>query len=572
MPAMANPREKIVIVDEEGAERETLRAMLDTSGYDVATFNTATEGLEAIHSGEVNLLLMGAEVRQAPGLSGSNVRDTIATIRGSAATEMIRVILLVGSAPEQRIEALSLGADDAVSRPYDSGELLARVRAQLHVFREQEQLRDKARIAVEGQQIAHTAFEAIAVTEKMTSDAVTLDRSVKVGLVGILATAVVMAGIYFLFVHTAQKETKQGNAIIARIEGGLIRQQSLVAEARKLRTQGAATTTTQSKEDLQKQAADLKSKMASAPSDDVVTLQKQLEDTNARLARIEKEGQGAQTLIPADVQSVCLLHVSVAFRDKNNGQRLRYAGLNQQGEPLQDSENNPILTVEGRGPEVKLDVFGTGFIAGPNGRLVTNRHVAEPWWKDDELKALTDQGFQPEISTIRAYFPGDPRAFHAEIQRISQETDLATIQVDMKDLKRSVLVVDWEKGAAVTGQPVVLMGYATGLAAILARADEETAQQILARSGTDVSKVLDELARRNLIRPLITQGHIGDILPDKIVFDAQTTSGGSGGPLFNRQGKVIGVTYAVLKGFGGSNFGIPIKFTEPLLENQPSGP
>jgi S1-C subfamily serine protease len=221
---------------------------------------------------------------------------------------------------------------------------------------------------------------------------------------------------------------------------------------------------------------------------------------------------------------------------------------------------------------VKLDVFGTGFIAGPNGRLVTNRHVAEPWWKDDELKALTDQGFQPEISTIRAYFPGDPRAFHAEIQRISQETDLATIKVDMQDLKRSILVVDWEKGAAVTGQPVILMGYATGLAAILARADEETAQQILARSGTDVSKVLDELAHRNLIRPLITQGHIGDILPDKIVFDAQTSSGGSGGPLFNRQGKVIGVTYAVLKGFGGSNFGIPIKFTEPLLEGQPSAP
>jgi DNA-binding response OmpR family regulator/S1-C subfamily serine protease len=573
MPATDSARERIVIVDDDPAERETLRAILDTSGYDVATVNAATEGLEAIHSGEVKLLLMGADVRQAPDPSGSIARDIVATIRGSAATEMIRIILLVGSAPGQRIEALNLGADDALSRPYDSGELLARVRTQLRVFREQQQLRDKTRIAIEGQQIAHTAFEAIAVTEKMTNDAVTLDRSLKVGLVGILGTAVVMAGIYFLFVRTAQKETKQGNAIIARIEGGLLRQQSLVAEARKLRTQqGTGSTATPSKEELQRQAADLKSKMASAPSDDVVTLQKQLEDTNARLARIEKEGQGAQTLIPADVQSVCLLHVSVAFRDKNNGQRLRYAGLNQQGEPLQDSENNPILTLEGRGPEVKLDVFGTGFIAGSNGRLVTNRHVAEPWWKDDELKALTDQGFQPEISTIRAYFPGDPRAFHAEIQRISQETDLATIKVDMQDLKRSILVVDWEKGAAVTGQPVVLMGYATGLAAILARADEETAQQILLRSGTDVSKVLDELARRNLIRPLITQGHIGDILPDKIVFDAQTTSGGSGGPLFNRQGKVIGVTYAVLKGFGGSNFGIPIKFTEPLLENHPSAP
>src|ERR1700693_4340335 len=413
-------REKIVIVEEDAARRENLRTMLDTSGYDGAAFPTAAEALEAIHSGEVTLLLIDADARQASELSGSKARDIIATIRGSAATEMVRVILLVGSSAEPRIEALNLGADDAISQPFDSGELLARVRTQVRAFREQKELRDAANIAIEGQQIAHTAFEAIAVTEKMTNDAVTLDRSMKVGFVAILATAVVMAGIYFLFVRTAQKETKQGNAIIARIEGGLLRQQSLVAEARKLRTQqGAATTSASSKQELQQQAADLKSKMANAPSDDVVTLQKQLEDTNARLARIEKEGQGAQTLIPADVQSVCLLHVSVAFRDKNNGQRLRYAGLNQQGEPLQDSENNPVLTVEGRGPEVKLDVFGTGFIAGSHGRLVTNRHVAEPWWKDDELKALTDQGFQPEISTIRAYFPGDPRAFHAEIQRIS---------------------------------------------------------------------------------------------------------------------------------------------------------
>ena len=105
------------------------------------------------------------------------------------------------------------------------------------------------------------------------------------------------------------------------------------------------------------------------------------------------------------------------------------------------------------------------------------------------------------------------------------------------------------------------MGYATGLAALLARTDEETSQQILTSSGTDISQVLDELARRNLIRPLITQGHIGDVLPDKIVFDAQTTSGGSGGPLINQQGKVIGVTFAVLKGFGGLQFRNP----HPLL-------
>jgi S1-C subfamily serine protease len=139
------------------------------------------------------------------------------------------------------------------------------------------------------------------------------------------------------------------------------------------------------------------------------------------------------------------------------------------------------------------------------------------------------------------------------------------MQIEIQDLKRPPLSIDSGKGAAVTGEPVISMGYATGLAGILARTDEGTAQQILARSGGDVSQVLAELARRDLIHPIITQGHIGDILPDKIVFDAQTTSGGSGGPLFNRQGNVIGVTYASLKGFGGSNFGIPIRFSESLL-------
>ena len=88
-------------------------------------------------------------------------------------------------------------------------------------------------------------------------------------------------------------------------------------------------------------------------------------------------------------------------------------------------------------------------------------------------------------------------------------------------------------------------------------------------SGGDVGQILGELSRRGLIHPLITQGHIGDVLDDKIVFDAQTTHGGSGGPLLNRDGKVIGGTFAVLSGFGGSNFGIPIRFSNPLLGSAP---
>jgi DNA-binding response OmpR family regulator/S1-C subfamily serine protease len=561
---MANTPEKIIILDADPRSSEEMRAALQAAGYDVAAFATTREGLDAIHQSGADLLLLDASL-QDPGAG-----ELLATIRGSARTESVRVLLLVAAGSEQRATALDLGADDAISRPCDSRELLARVRARLRMQRAENQLREKMRIAEEGQQIAHTAFEALAVTEKMTSDAFSLDRKLKTGLAAVLAVAIVMAGIYFLFARSAQKVAQRSNSILAMLEGGIVRQQDLIAEARKLRAQqatqpGAIVAEPAGTDDLKKQAEDLKAKMATASSGDAANLQKQLQDTNSRLQRLEAQGQAAQTLIPADVQSVCLLHVAVAFNDQSSGRRLRYGGLNQDGEPLQDSDGHPILTLEGKGPEVKLDVFGTGFVAGPNGRVITNRHVAEPWWKNDELTSMTSQGLQPQISTIRAYFPGDPRAFHAEIQDISDVTDLASVRVDLQDLKRPVLAIDTGKNSALSGQPVILMGYATGLAAILARTDEESAQDILKKSGSDVSQVLNELAKRNLIHPLITQGHIGDILPDKIVFDAQTTSGGSGGPLFNRDGKVIGVTVAILKGFGGSNFGIPIRYSQPLL-------
>lgn len=522
---MDTASEKIIVVEADPTSGERLSAALQEAGYDVITLETAHEALQTARQGTPDLLIVDA------GLHDPIARETLATIRGSSATAGLRVILLVGAGAEERAAGLNLGADDALSRPFDSGELVARVRAQLRARRAETQLLQKMRLAEEGQQIAHTAFEALAVTEKMANDAVSLDRRLKIGFVAVFTVAVVMAGIYFLFARTARKETLRSNAVIARLEGGIVHQQGLIAEANKLRAaQEAASAVPIGKDEAKKQGT-----------------------------------ASSQISIPVDVQSVCLLHVSVAFRHKDSGKRLRYAGLNPQGEPLQDSDGHPILTLEGNGPEVKLDVFGTGFVAGPNGRVITNRHVAEPWWKNDDLTDITSQGFEAEISVIRAYFPGDPRAFHAEIQHISDAVDLASMRVDMQDLKRSSLSIDTGRGAAVTGAPIVLMGYATGLAAILARTDEDTAQRILTSNGGDVSQILAELARRNLIHPLITQGHIGDVLPDKIVFDAQTTSGGSGGPLFNQQGKVVGVTYAVLRGFGGSNFGIPIRFSQPLL-------
>jgi len=527
---MSISAERIIIVEADPVSRDALLAALQSAGYDASSFATAREALNAIRQKAADLLLLDAGPSGAGALGA---HEAIAEIHGSAATERVRVILFVGPDAKERAAALDLGADDALSRPWDSAELLARVRTQLRVRRADRLLLQKVEIAEEGQKIAHTAFDALAVTEKMTQDAFSLDRRLKIGVGAVFVIAIVMAAIYFLFARSTQIDLQRTTAVIARLERGIMHQDDLMTQARKLR---------------ESQPAGAAFPILEAAPD-----------------KTGGPSGSAAAIISEDVKSVCLLHVSVAFRNMQTGQRLRYAGLNQQGEPLQDSDGNPVLTLSGNGPEVKLDVFGTGFPVSAEGEILTNHHVAEPWWKNDEISDITNQGFQAEISSIHAYFPGDPRAFTAEIGDISNDADLATMHVQLKDLKRAILAIDSSKAAAVPGEPIVLMGYATGLAAILARTDEDTAQQIVKQSGGDPSQILDELARRNLIHPLITQGHIGDVLSDKIVFDAQTTSGGSGGPLFNREGKVIGVTYAVLQGFGGSNFGIPIRFSAPLL-------
>ena len=86
-----------------------------------------------------------------------------------------------------------------------------------------------------------------------------------------------------------------------------------------------------------------------------------------------------------------------------------------------------------------------------------------------------------------------------------------------------------------------------------------------ARVNGDSTNLMTELARQKLIRPVSTQGHIGDVLTDKIIYDAQTASGGSGGPLFNSAGKVIAINVAILTDFAGSNSAIPVRYGKRLL-------
>jgi DNA-binding response OmpR family regulator/S1-C subfamily serine protease len=552
-------REVIVVVEPDASQRATLAELLNSSGYETKLADSQAEGFRLVRESAVDLFILRAD------LMDLQCCNALAEIKGAAATAQTKVLLLLGGAATERARGLDFGADDALSAPLDTTEFLARVRTLLRQKHAAEALARQVEIADQGREMAQTALQAVAVTEKMTRDAFSLDRALKIGVATLFVIALIISGIFLLFSRKAEKETTLAHMVIAQLQQGLKSQNQLMAETKQAREDLAKSDLQLQKEELQRKSDELKQKM-SAGGGDTGELQKQLAETNNRLQRVQGDSEAAEGVIRTYAPSVCLLHVSVAFREKNSGKLLRYAGITPAGEPLKDSDGNIVYSLDGRAPEVREDYFGTGFIVG-DGKILTNHHVAQPWWKNEEMEAALKQGLEPGIAEMAAYFPDSSSAIPVDVVQISSDADLALLHGDLSSLKRPTLRLDGRKEAAISGQSLISLGYATGLSAILARAGDDTVDQILKVSGGDPKLVISELAKRKLIRPLVTQGHIGDVLADKIVYDAQTTSGGSGGPLMNREGRVIGVTFAVVRGFGGSNFGVPIRFADPLLKH-----
>jgi len=467
-------------------------------------------------------------------------------------------VMLSPGGSADRTRGVDLGADDVLSLPFDPQELRSRVRSQLRNKSIADQFRERLRLAEENRNATQQVVTAV--NEER--------RTLRVGGLVTVALLVVAVLVFSFFYRRTQAQNTRVYAAITRLQTGVLTEQQLMERSRRAledRDRGSSQASDPQKLELQKKSEDLKSQIATSKTENASALQAQLAAVEKRLERIETEGKFAEKIIQSYEPSVCLIHVVLAFREHTTGSRLRFAGVTSSGEPATDEHNNPLVSLTGSGPEVHLDVFGTGFLVSDTGRILTNHHVAEPWWQNDDLKEMLDQGVEPVIAEMTAYFPGIPNGIPVNTEKISSAADVAVVKANVSGLKiRQIALADGRR-AAVSGGPVVLLGYPTALDAILARAGTETLQSIATTTKGDPKQVMEELARRNLIRPTTTQGHIGAVLPDKIVYDAQTTSGGSGGPLFNNEGKVIGINFAVLREFGGSNFAIPVSYGQSLL-------
>jgi pSer/pThr/pTyr-binding forkhead associated (FHA) protein len=294
------------------------------------------------------------------------------------------------------------------------------------------------------------------------------------------------------------------------------------------------------------------------------TLQRELQTTRERILTLESERAAGENIIRQYGAGVCLIQGSYAFYDSSN-RPLRHK-LDESGRKIREDDGTPSLAPDGTGAIYTVDYYGTGFLVDRRGLVLSNRHVAVPWWDDDKAEELKKDGFKARFVLFRAFFPKQVEPFELEPLRHSETMDLAVLKIDLRSASIPVLPLEPTRQGAVPGHPVVVVGYPTGLEAILAKAETDVVQGILKRYGRQSEHVTEALSEKGLIRPSTTQGHIGDVTPTDIVFDAPTTQGGSGGPVFNREGQVIAIEYAVLPKFGGTAFGIPIHYAIDLVK------
>ncbi|MBN9049517.1 MAG: response regulator [Rhizobiales bacterium] len=114
---------QVLVVDDEAAILRFLKPALEANSYQVASAATAAEGVKRIAAETPDIVLLDL------GLPDGDGKDVIRQVRQFSDVPI--VVLSAREREMEKIEALDLGADDYVNKPFNVGELLARMRTAL---------------------------------------------------------------------------------------------------------------------------------------------------------------------------------------------------------------------------------------------------------------------------------------------------------------------------------------------------------------------------------------------------------------------------------------------------------
>ncbi len=280
----------------------------------------------------------------------------------------------------------------------------------------------------------------------------------------------------------------------------------------------------------------------------------------AALQRLEaleaRAGVGARVIAAAS-PAVAFLQGAFGFIDPKSGKRLRYIR----------SPEGVLFTLEETGSLVEIPFTGTGFAVSEEGLFLTNRHVAEPWVEDPRMEIAKEHGLQPVIQRLLAFLPDIKDPLELTLLHASDEADLALLKTP-KPIK-GVPALELNPQPPQPGDPVLVLGYPLGIEGLIVRTSPAFLEQITADGAADFWLVAQRLSQAGYIKPLATRGIVSQVSEEVVLYDAETTIGGSGGPVLDLGGRVIAVNAAIMAEFGGSNFGVPAAYAVRFLAESP---
>ena len=119
---------RLLIVEDDSALRRSLRTTLDVLGFDVGEASNGEDGLVRLRMVDYEAVLLDINM---PGIGGI---ETCRRIRRSY-TRIPILMLTVRDSEDDKVEALEAGADDYVTKPFQTRELTARIRSAVRRFR-----------------------------------------------------------------------------------------------------------------------------------------------------------------------------------------------------------------------------------------------------------------------------------------------------------------------------------------------------------------------------------------------------------------------------------------------------
>jgi S1-C subfamily serine protease len=297
--------------------------------------------------------------------------------------------------------------------------------------------------------------------------------------------------------------------------------------------------------------------------DELVEIREEISVALSRVEALEARTEAPARIVAEASQSVLLLQGAYGFAEPESGRPLRFLGIGEDGLPLRDPDGNPLIGLGGNGPPLESFFTGTAFLVGEDSLLLTNRHVIRPWEYEVAAQLIASEGLVPVMRRLIGFIPGFEEPLTVEPLAVSDIADLAVIRCAALSELSSPLPLAAESPSP--GDEVIVLGYPAGIPALLARADDALVDELMADDDVDFWGVTRRLSAAGHIAPLASRGIVAQVTPSALVYDAETTRGGSGGPVLDLDGQVVAITSAVITEFGGSNIAVPVASSRELL-------